>query len=69
MDLTIPANTTAVVRLPLNVNSTNLPAESSITESGKPLRDASGMKILDQEDFHLKVRIEAGQYHFELPWK
>ena len=57
------------MQLPINVNWTNLPAESRITESGKPLRDVPDIKILDRGEHWLKVEVGAGRYHFEVPWK
>ena len=69
MDVTIPANTIAVVNLPGNAERKIKPDESKITESGKPLRDAPGVKILGREEYRLKVEVEAGRYRFEMPWE
>jgi alpha-L-rhamnosidase len=69
MDVTIPANTIAVVNLPGNAERKIKPDESKITESGKPLRAAPGVKILGLEDLRVKVEVEAGRYRFEIPWE
>jgi alpha-L-rhamnosidase len=69
LDVTIPANTTAVVSLPLNVNATDELAKK-VTESGKPLAEAPGVKVLDKaEPLHVDVEVGAGEYHFVMPWK
>jgi alpha-L-rhamnosidase len=70
LDVTVPANTTAIVELPLRLNKAATAIESLITESGKPLKNAPNVKILETNDFtSVKVQIDAGKYRFEMPWK
>jgi alpha-L-rhamnosidase len=56
----IPANTTATVFVP--VKSTN-----SITESGRPAQEATGVKFLRQEANHAVYSVGSGEYHFSVP--
>jgi alpha-L-rhamnosidase len=70
LEVTVPANTTAIIELPLRINKAAASAESFITESGKLLKDAPNVKILETKDFtSVKVQIDAGKYRFEMPWK
>jgi alpha-L-rhamnosidase len=69
LDVTIPANTTALVRLPTTAKTPDSAYVSKITESGKPLRDAPGVRVLPPKDSCVPVEVVAGQYHFEIPWK
>jgi alpha-L-rhamnosidase len=55
--VTIPANTTATVYLPGK-------SADVITESGKPLAQAPGVKFLRIEGNHALVAIESGEYSF-----
>jgi alpha-L-rhamnosidase len=60
LDVTIPANTTATVYLPPN------PAANfgAITESGRSLESATGVKLLRTENNCAVVEVESGSYHF-----
>lgn len=70
LEVTVPANTTAIVELPLRINKATTAIESFITESGKPLKDSPNVKILETKDFtSVKIQIDAGKYRFEMPWK
>jgi alpha-L-rhamnosidase len=53
----IPANTTATVYLPVQ----NVEA---VTESGRPLAGANGVKFLRVEDGRVVVDVQSGAYHF-----
>jgi alpha-L-rhamnosidase len=55
--VSIPANTTATVYLPAK-------SAEVITESGKPLARAAGVKFLRSEDNHALVAIDSGEYSF-----
>jgi alpha-L-rhamnosidase len=68
LDVTIPPNTTAIVQLPTNVDQANAPIDA-ITESGKPLGKVPDIKILGQGDQGTIVEVDAGLYHFKMPWK
>ena len=57
LDLTIPANTTATVYLPAR-------DAASITESGKALAQAQGVKFLRTEGNRVVLAVESGSYHF-----
>lgn len=63
LDVTIPANTTATVYLPMKAG---LDA-SKITESGKPLSQAPGVKKLAPSDASLPLEVPSGHYRFEIP--
>jgi alpha-L-rhamnosidase len=73
LDVTVPANTTAVVSLPCSLNDATKDAKElakAITESGKPLSGSPGVKVLDKaESSHVDVEVGAGEYHFVMPWK
>ncbi len=60
LSVTIPANTTAKVCLPTR-------DAKSVTESGKALRRAKGVKVLGQEADRLVVGIQSGTYRFAAP--
>jgi alpha-L-rhamnosidase len=60
LNVTIPANTTATVYLPLNPAT----ASNTVTESGHPLNQASGVKLLRMENNCAVLEIESGTYHF-----
>jgi alpha-L-rhamnosidase len=70
LDVAIPANTKAKISLPLNVNRTD-EMEKGITESGKPLSEAPHVKVIGQGELplHVDVEVDAGEYHFVMPWK
>jgi alpha-L-rhamnosidase len=59
LDVTIPANTTATVYLPLNPASNH-----SITEGDLPLESAAGVKLLRAENDRAMLEVESGSYHF-----
>ncbi len=54
---TIPANTTATVHVPAK-------DPESITESGKPVKDAEGVKFLRMENGAAVFAVESGRYQF-----
>jgi alpha-L-rhamnosidase len=58
MDVAIPANTTATVYVP----ATDLAA---VSESGKPVAQALGVKYLRAEGGRVVLSLESGSYHFE----
>ena len=58
LNVTIPPNTTAIVRVPA-FNSAHL------TESGRPLTKATGVKYLHTEGDYIVVAIESGSYQFQ----
>ena len=60
LDVTIPANTTATVYLPLNPASNS----SAITESGRTLESARGVKLLRAENNCAVMEVGSGSYHF-----
>jgi alpha-L-rhamnosidase len=57
LDVEIPANTTATVYIPGN-NS------SAITESGKAIANAPGIKAGDAANGYVAVNVGSGVYHF-----
>jgi alpha-L-rhamnosidase len=57
LEVSIPANTSATVVLPA-VNA------SSVTESGKPAKQADGVRFLRLEDGQAWLELESGQYRF-----
>ena len=57
LDVEIPANTTATIYIPGNNSST-------ITESGKAIANAPGMKTGDTADGYVAVNVGSGVYHF-----
>ncbi len=57
LETTIPANTTATVYLP------TLNAEK-ITESGQPLAQVAGIKLLRVEGDRAVLSVPSGTYHF-----
>jgi alpha-L-rhamnosidase len=57
LQVSIPANTTATVYLPAE-------SEQSVTEGGRPLTQAPGVRFLQVEEKHVKVTIESGDYDF-----
>jgi len=60
LDVTIPANTTATVYVP-TANA------AAVTESGKPLADAEGVKLLRTEGGCVVLSVASGVYHFASP--
>jgi alpha-L-rhamnosidase len=59
--VSIPANTTATVVLPASDPAT-------VTESGKPIDQAEGVKSLGASQGESRFEIGAGEYHFAMPW-
>jgi len=58
MDVTIPPHTTGTVYIPAkNV--------SAVTEAGKPIARAVGVKYLRSEGDRVVLSVEAGSYHFQ----
>jgi alpha-L-rhamnosidase len=57
MEITIPANTTATVYVPATDGQ-------SVTESGKPVAQAAGLKFLRMESGAAVFEAESGAYHF-----
>jgi hypothetical protein len=55
---TIPANTTATVLAPAK-------SADAITESGKPLAKAPGVKFLRMDGDRAVLEVESGNYKFE----
>ena len=58
LNITIPANTAATVLVPAK-------SADAITESGKPLAKAPGVKFLRMEGDCAVLEVEAGSYRFE----
>jgi len=57
LDVTIPANTSAAVFLPAR-------EAAAITESGKELAQAQGVKFLRRAGDRVVLAVESGAYHF-----
>ena len=57
LEVTIPANTTATVYVPAR-------DAASITEGGKPLAQASGVKFLRVAGERVVLAVESGSYRF-----
>jgi alpha-L-rhamnosidase len=57
LDVTIPANTTATVYVPAR-------DAAGITESGKPLAQAQGVRFLGREGDRVVLAVETGSYRF-----
>ena len=57
LEVTIPANTTATVYLPAR-------DAASVTESGKELAQAQGVKFLRTEGDRVVLAVESGSYRF-----
>ena len=60
-EITVPANTSAKVFLPLR------PGEDKIYEGGKPVSRARGIDIIDYTEGKAIFRLDPGSYHFEIP--
>jgi alpha-L-rhamnosidase len=60
LGVTIPANTTATVVVP---------AADGITEGGRPLKDAEGIRILRVEGGSTVLEAGSGTYQFAAPMK
>ncbi|MGD8454077.1 MAG: family 78 glycoside hydrolase catalytic domain [Phycisphaerae bacterium] len=61
LDVTIPANTTATIRVP-----TADPA--GVTENGQPLAAGNGIGAVRPADGAVECDVAAGVYHFQAPW-
>jgi alpha-L-rhamnosidase len=57
LDVTIPANTTAVVAIPTG-------SAEKITESGRPLSQAEGVLLMGRDGESTLVNIGSGKYSF-----
>ena len=57
-EVTIPANTTAHLKVPLS--------RGGITESGKPLIEATGLSKRLPTDNGIEMELDSGSYHFEV---
>jgi alpha-L-rhamnosidase len=57
LDVTVPANTTATVYIPAR-------DLASVTEGGRPLAQAQGVKFLRREGDRLVLAVESGSYRF-----
>jgi len=57
LDVAIPANTTATVFIPAKT-------AADVTEGGKPLDKATGVRFLRAENNCAVLAVESGVYHF-----
>jgi alpha-L-rhamnosidase len=57
-DVTVPANTTAEVRIPAK-------SEDGVTEGGKPIASARGIRFLRMEKNRAILEVESGSYRFQ----
>ena len=57
LEVTIPANTTATVYIPAR-------DLASVTENGRPLEQAQGVKLLRREGDRVVLAVESGSYRF-----
>jgi alpha-L-rhamnosidase len=57
LDVTIPANTTAVIHLPAA-------DAASVTESDRPLSDAEGVEVVGAENNRVRLQVGSGTYRF-----
>lgn len=60
LEVVIPANTTAWVRLPA-------PKPAAVREGGKPLEGVEALRILESAEGRVAVEIGSGSYRFEIP--
>ena len=58
MDVTVPANTTATIYVPVK-------EAAGVTESGKPADKAEGVKFLRMENNAVVYAVGSGNYHFQ----
>jgi alpha-L-rhamnosidase len=61
LSVSIPANTTATVCLPVA-------DPSQVTEGGRPAAQSEGVRPLGASDGESRFNIGAGEYHFAMPW-
>jgi alpha-L-rhamnosidase len=59
-DITVPVNTTATVYVPAN-------SVESVTESGKPARNARGLRFLRSDPGRAVFQVGSGRYSFQSP--
>lgn len=59
LDLTVPANTSATVRIPAS-------ARSTLTEGGRAVTPADGIVVVNRANGAAVLRVGAGSYHFAL---
>lgn len=62
LNVVVPANTTARVRVPSS-------DPNAVRESGQPVADASGIQCVGIEKDALLLDVAAGSYHFVAPWQ
>ena len=60
LEIAVPVNTMATVRIP-----TSKP--DSVMEAKRPVKESAGVKVLRQEPGALFLEVGAGQYHFNAP--
>jgi alpha-L-rhamnosidase len=58
-DIVIPPDATAIVELPKKPGDT-------ITESGLPLKDSPGVKLLEGPESHHRLQVGSGSYRFQI---
>jgi alpha-L-rhamnosidase len=58
LEVRIPANTTATVLIPAR-------SANDVTERGRALAQADGVKLLRQENDRTVIAVESGEYRFE----
>ena len=58
LDVTIPVNTTATVYVPAG-------RDQSLTESGKPVQQAEGVRLVRMEGGNAVLQVGSGTYHFQ----
>ena len=58
LDVAVPANASATVRIPAR-------GTASISESGRPLSRATGIRVLAADGRSVVLRVEAGDYRFD----
>jgi alpha-L-rhamnosidase len=61
LETTIPANTTATVYLPTG-------RAENISERGRPLAEAAGVRLLRQDSNRVALAVESGRYAFACPF-
>lgn len=59
--IAVPVNTTASVRLPVG-------EPQLVQESGKPLPELTGIRLLARTPAYLDYEVPSGQYTFTIPW-
>ncbi len=59
-DVVIPCNTTAELKIPRKDKTVE------VLEGGKPLRNATGVKVLKEADNYLLIEVQSGTYNFQV---